>query len=83
MFGEIPAYRFFLRHVKGIQFDNVQVSVMKDDLRPAFVLDSVAGVELNNVEAQYAPNVPAFVLKTSTTSPSTNPARFRTRTSQT
>jgi hypothetical protein len=63
MFGNIPAYGFFLRHVRGIQFDNVQVSVMKEDLRPAFVMDSVTGVELNNVKAQHAPNVPTFVLK--------------------
>jgi polygalacturonase len=63
MFGEIPAYGFFVRHMKGLQMDNVEVSFLKEDLRPAFVLDDVKGVEFNNVKAQAAPGVPSFVLK--------------------
>jgi hypothetical protein len=43
--------------------NNVEVSFLKEDLRPAFVLDDVKGVELNNVKAQTAPGVSAFVLK--------------------
>jgi len=36
MFGVIPAYGFYVRHVNGIAFDNVNVSYEKDDARPAF-----------------------------------------------
>jgi len=63
MFGEMPAYGFFLRHIKDIQFNNVEVSVMKEDLRPAFVLDQVRGAEFQNVKAQQAAGVPTFSLK--------------------
>jgi hypothetical protein len=35
---------------------------MKEDRRPAFVLDSVKGVDFQHVKAQKASGVPAFVL---------------------
>jgi hypothetical protein len=63
MFGDMPSYGFFVRHMKGLEMNNVEVSVLKEDLRPAFVLDDVKGVELNNVKAQTAPGVSTFVLK--------------------
>ena len=54
MFGAIPAYGFYIRHVKGIEMDNVQVSYLKEDLRPAFILDDVKNAEFRNVKAQSA-----------------------------
>ena len=63
MFGEIPAYGFFIRHVKGIELSNVEISYLKEDLRPAFVLWEVKGADFQHVKAQHAPDVPTFVLK--------------------
>jgi len=63
MFGEIPAYGFFIRHVKGIELSNVEVSYLKEDLRPAFVLWEAKGADFQHVNAQHAPDVPIFVLK--------------------
>ena len=63
MFGEIPAYGFFIRHVKGIEMDNVEVGFMKDDLRPAFVLTDVKDAEFNHVKAQAIVGVPIFALR--------------------
>jgi hypothetical protein len=40
MFGDLPAYGFFVRHANGIEINHVQMSDTKDDLRPPFVLDS-------------------------------------------
>ena len=62
-FGDMPAYGFFLRHVNGIELNNVEVGYMKDDLRPAFVLTGVTRADFNNVKAQHAEGVPAFILK--------------------
>jgi len=62
MFGEIPAYGFFIRHVKGIQMSNVEVSFMKEDWRPAFILNEVKGADFQHVKAQFLPEVPTFVL---------------------
>src|SRR5207248_2312253 len=41
MFGTMPAYGFFVRHVKGIEFRDVEVSALKEDARPAFVFQDV------------------------------------------
>ena len=63
MFGVIPAYGFFIRHVKGIELRNIEVSYAKEDLRPAFLLMSVTDAEFTHVRAQHAKDVPTFVLK--------------------
>jgi hypothetical protein len=36
-------YGFFIRHAKGIELKNVEVSYIKEDLRPAFVLSDAKG----------------------------------------
>jgi polygalacturonase len=63
MFGAIPAYGFFVRHVKGLEMRDVEVSFAKDELRPAFVLDNVKGVDLRGLKAQLTTDMPMFVLK--------------------
>jgi polygalacturonase len=62
-FGEMPAYGFFIRHVKGIEMSDVEVSYLKDEARSAFILSDVRGVELRHIKAQHAPSVPMFILK--------------------
>jgi polygalacturonase len=62
MFGEMPAYGFFIRHVKGLEMNNVELSYRKEDLRPAFVLNDVKGADFFRVKAQHAPDVPTFTL---------------------
>ena len=63
MFGEMPAYGFFIRHVKGLNMSDVEVSFMKPDMRPAFVLIDVKDADFQHVKAQRGPDVPTFVLK--------------------
>ena len=63
MFGEIPAYGFFIRHAKGIELSNVEVSYLTEDLRPAFVLLDVSSADFFHVKAQKAAGVPTFDLK--------------------
>jgi polygalacturonase len=63
MFGEIPAYGFFIRHVKGIEMNNVEVSYMKAEARPPFLLSDVKGAEFFRIKAQRATEAPTFVLK--------------------
>ena len=59
----MPAHGFYLRHVRGVEIRDVEVKYMKEDLRPAFVLDDVQGAHLVHVKAARAPTVPNFVLK--------------------
>ena len=63
MFGVIPAYGFYVRHVNGIAFDNVNVSYEKDDARPAFVLDDVKNAEFFRSNVELAGKEKMFSLK--------------------
>lgn len=59
----MPAYGFFIRHVKNLKMHNVEVSFMKEDQRPPFILDDVTGAELNHISAQKAAGASYFILK--------------------
>jgi polygalacturonase len=63
MFGELPAYGFFIRHVKGIEMRDVEVSYLKEDARPPFILNDVAGADFVHVRAQRGQDVLTFLLK--------------------
>jgi polygalacturonase len=63
MFGEIPAYGFFVRHVRGLQMNDVFVTYSRDDARPAFILSDAKAVDLRHVKARHAAGVSSFILK--------------------
>ena len=63
MFGVTPAYGFFIRHARGITFDNVAVTFEKEDARPAFLLDDVANVDFFRTNAQLSAGAKMFRLK--------------------
>jgi hypothetical protein len=62
-FGKIPTYGFFIRHVKNLEMNNVELNLENEDLRPPFILEDVKGASFNNVKAPHAQGVPTFVLK--------------------
>jgi polygalacturonase len=62
MFGVLPAYGFFIRHARGIQLHDVTVGFMKEDRRPAFVLEDVKDAEFRGVRADKAEGIPTFML---------------------
>ena len=63
MFGDLPTYGFFIRHVKGLKMRDVDLSFLRDDARPAFMLSDVAGADFANISAKQGVGVPTFVLK--------------------
>lgn len=48
MFGKLPAYAFYVRHVDNIEFRNVKVATEKEENRPALITDDVRGLVLIN-----------------------------------
>src|SRR5450432_3081150 len=62
-FGGMPAYGFYIRHVNGLELTNVDMSWMKPDIRPAFVVEDVQHFDLRNVTAPVMEHVPTFVLR--------------------
>ena len=49
--------------MKGLSLRDVEVSYLKEDLRPAFLMNDVSSVDLHNVKGQHAADVSTFVLK--------------------
>lgn len=49
MFGELPAWAFYVRHADDVTFRNVRLFLLEKDFRPAFVLDDVKGVLFDNI----------------------------------
>jgi hypothetical protein len=58
----MPSQGFYIRHVKGIQFDNIEIKAEKEDQRPEFVLDDVQGADFFRIKGSRAPGVPVFAL---------------------
>ncbi|HXR34409.1 MAG TPA: hypothetical protein VN754_00565, partial [Candidatus Binataceae bacterium] len=58
----MPSQGFYVRHVKGIQFDNIVIQGIKEDLRPAFVLDDVEGADFFEIKTPHAADTPVFAL---------------------
>lgn len=52
MFGELPAWAFYIRHVKGLVMNNIRVSVVEPDFRPAFVFDDAINIDLKSIQVQ-------------------------------
>ncbi|HUL53570.1 MAG TPA: glycosyl hydrolase family 28-related protein [Opitutaceae bacterium] len=62
-FGIIPSWGMFARHVQGLSLDHVELRTLKEDLRPAIILDEVRRADFDHVKAPPAPGVPAVVLQ--------------------
>ncbi len=60
--GVMPSYGFFIRHVKGIKMNNVEVSYMGKEIRPAFYLDDVKDADLFRIKAEPVNGTKTFVL---------------------
>jgi hypothetical protein len=61
MFGTLPAYGLYLRHVKGLTFEDVTLDTATPDLRPALVGEDVEELELSDFRA--AGTGPAALLR--------------------
>lgn len=50
MFGELPSWGFYLRHVKNIKFKDIKLRLADYDFRPAFVIDDVDSLIIDKME---------------------------------
>ena len=63
MFGELPAWGFYIRHASGISFKNIKLINEKNDFRPAFVMDDLDGLLLNKLSIKHEiKNLPIIIL---------------------
>jgi polygalacturonase len=62
MFGDLPSYGFFCRHVKGLSFSDVDLSFAERDVRPAFHFEDVIGLDLEGISVEATKETPAQVV---------------------
>jgi len=49
MFGELPAWGFYVRHVDGLTMKNIKLSIAAPDYRPALVFDDVQNLDIKSM----------------------------------
>lgn len=52
MFGKLPAYGFFIRHVKGIKMSGITVRTTGKESRPGFVLNNTGHFSFDTIDVQ-------------------------------
>ena len=62
-FGVLPTYGFFIRHVKNIELNNINLHLLGDEKRPAMMLTNVKNIKLRNLTADKGSNEALLVLK--------------------
>jgi polygalacturonase len=62
MFGPMPAHGFYIRHANNVQMRDIEIACVKEDARPAFVLNDVVGADFSHIKIPHVEGVPAFVL---------------------
>lgn len=61
MFGRLPAYGFYCRHVKGLKLLNVELQSAQSDLRHALVCEDVEDVLVDALDARFWPRAAAVM----------------------
>jgi polygalacturonase len=62
MFGQLPAYGFYVRHAENVRMQHVDLAFEKDDPRPAIFCDDLRDLDLQDVNAQVTAAAPAYFL---------------------
>jgi hypothetical protein len=63
MFGELPAWGMFVRHVDGLKMKNISFSLEEPDFRSAFVFDDVKNLEVDGLELDAKGGDKALVMR--------------------
>lgn len=53
MFGWLPAFGLYARHVQGLTLQNLELLAQNSDVRPALALDDVSALTIQNVTARH------------------------------
>lgn len=62
MFGELPAWGFYVRHAEGIGFSDIKLQFKQEDFRAASIFDDVKGLKLQNINIPSVKEYPMLIL---------------------
>ncbi|MFH1069050.1 MAG: glycoside hydrolase family 28 protein [Candidatus Glassbacteria bacterium] len=62
MFGSLPAYGFYCRHVRDLRLENIDLQLESPDQRPALVFEDVQNLDLDGLTEKRAGSSAAPVL---------------------
>jgi len=57
----LPAYAFYVRHIKNVKFNVCKIDFEKNDNRPPFIIDDGTGVTLHSVNMRKGTGAECFV----------------------
>ncbi len=63
MFGELPAWGFYVRHMDGLTMKNIKLSIKEADYRPALIFDDVHNLDIRSIVVEGEPNRSPIILK--------------------
>ncbi len=61
MFGAIPSWGFYVRHVKNLKLEEIDLSLDRPEKRHAFIFEDVTQLKITGVEAQWHEGAPALL----------------------
>jgi len=61
MFGSLPSYGFYIRHAKNITLENIELSFLNEDQRPAIWCDDVDGLYIKALKAKAFIQTPELI----------------------
>jgi hypothetical protein len=62
-FGTMPAYGFFVRHVRGFSMQQVKLESLATDMRPPLMVHDATDVQLIHVQVAHAATIPILVVR--------------------
>jgi polygalacturonase len=63
MFEELPAWGLYIRHARGMMMKNIFLRLKNDDFRPAYVLDDVQYLDMDDINFAPSLTAPQVVLQ--------------------
>ncbi|MEJ2617628.1 MAG: hypothetical protein P8Z35_21920, partial [Ignavibacteriaceae bacterium] len=61
MFGKLPAYGFFIRHVKGLTLNNFNLNIINDEKRPALIINDADNINVYGFKAYIDKEAESFI----------------------
>lgn len=62
MFGTLPSYGFYCRHVKGLRLNNIDFHLESPDRRPSFIFEDVDNLDINGYRGEASPDGSPFIV---------------------